>query len=235
MAMHDAQGNFIMPAAFGAMDVGLIFDGTAGQVANDCRVIDLAQRYDFPMSTMDSEAVVAYRNGPGHHNHTIDFDHAADIVTQQGGIVDDAVEWLNDHAAPDNHRFAWVEGDFMLIEEPDYQHDHDAPIRPCEVDDCHADATMCPCGAAHCPAHPHDMEQAYADAAEYIATVGETFTLKIDTANNAFADGNLSGELARLLRIVADRLETYGETAGRVKDTNGNTVGDYSLTGAAGA
>ena len=33
---------------------------------------------------------------------------------------------------------------------------HDAPDAPlCEVDDCPAPAEPCPCGAAHCPNHPH--------------------------------------------------------------------------------
>jgi hypothetical protein len=60
------------------------------------------------------------------------------------------------------------------------------------------------------------------------------FTLTIDTGNDAFADGNWSGEIARILSEVANDLTLYGRSAFdngviRVRDVNGNRVGFASL------
>jgi hypothetical protein len=38
-------------------------------------------------------------------------------------------------------------------------------------------------------------------------------------------------ELARILRVLASRLETELVTAGGLRDVNGNTVGDWHLSG----
>ncbi len=54
------------------------------------------------------------------------------------------------------------------------------------------------------------------------------FTLKIETENAAFAEDG-SSEVARILRDVASRLDR-GETDGRVRDANGNTVGDFGFS-----
>lgn len=58
----------------------------------------------------------------------------------------------------------------------------------------------------------------------------EMFTLTIDTANDAFNDAP-ERELARILRNVADKLETVG-TGNRapVRDVNGNTVGRWEIS-----
>jgi hypothetical protein len=54
-----------------------------------------------------------------------------------------------------------------------------------------------------------------------------TFTLTIDTANDAFT-GDESAEVARILRDAARRV-VIGVTEARLKDTNGNTVGAFTL------
>lgn len=54
------------------------------------------------------------------------------------------------------------------------------------------------------------------------------FTLTVKTGNEAFSDGNLALELARILRKAAERLEA-GETDGRLRDCNGNTVGTFTV------
>lgn len=54
------------------------------------------------------------------------------------------------------------------------------------------------------------------------------FTLTIETDNAAFSDTLATDECARILREVADRMER-GESRGRVRDHNGNTVGTFSL------
>lgn len=53
------------------------------------------------------------------------------------------------------------------------------------------------------------------------------FKVTIDTGNDAFADGNREAEIARILRKLADTIEEYGTSTGRVYDINGNTVGTF--------
>lgn len=59
------------------------------------------------------------------------------------------------------------------------------------------------------------------------------FRLTIDTANAAFEDHHRGPELVRILRALADRLEANPGLAagadGPVADTNGNTVGRYTI------
>ena len=58
---------------------------------------------------------------------------------------------------------------------------------------------------------------------------GQMFTLKIKTDNAAFEDAG--PEVARILRDLARQLEgETGEASGRLRDLNGNTVGEYRLT-----
>lgn len=60
-----------------------------------------------------------------------------------------------------------------------------------------------------------------------------TFTLYIDTVNDAFLDANLQPELARILRKLADTLEGEeydSSNSGRLRDINGNTVGSWRIT-----
>lgn len=56
------------------------------------------------------------------------------------------------------------------------------------------------------------------------------FTLKIETGNSAFDDGNAADEVARILRDVAYSLVS-GTRTGVLHDVNGNLVGNFTLTG----
>jgi hypothetical protein len=58
-----------------------------------------------------------------------------------------------------------------------------------------------------------------------------TFKLEIHADNAAF-DPDPTPELARLLRELADKVETYGKVGypfGRLRDLNGNQVGRWAL------
>lgn len=58
------------------------------------------------------------------------------------------------------------------------------------------------------------------------------FKLEIDTGNAAFdndGDGDRHGEVARILRELADRIEA-GNRNGQIYDVNGNHVGSFTLT-----
>ena len=56
-------------------------------------------------------------------------------------------------------------------------------------------------------------------------------TIKINTGNAAFDDGNLSTEVSRILRELADTEEVCD--LGRIKlyDINGNACGSFATTG----
>lgn len=59
------------------------------------------------------------------------------------------------------------------------------------------------------------------------------FKLEIDTGNAAFDDdnGGAGAEIARILRKLADRVESDGYMSGTVSDINGNRVGTWSREG----
>lgn len=56
------------------------------------------------------------------------------------------------------------------------------------------------------------------------------FTLKINTDNAAFGDTETAAadEVVTILRFIASRME-YGTMSAPIRDTNGNTVGQYAL------
>lgn len=58
------------------------------------------------------------------------------------------------------------------------------------------------------------------------------FTLKIRTDNAAFHEGDMGEgeELARILHKLADALPAGSPAEGKVRDSNGNTVGEWKLT-----
>jgi hypothetical protein len=53
--------------------------------------------------------------------------------------------------------------------------------------------------------------------------------LRIDTDNDAFADGWGPAEVARLLRIVSIEVECGDKFDGVIRDSNGNTCGQWDL------
>jgi hypothetical protein len=60
--------------------------------------------------------------------------------------------------------------------------------------------------------------------------VSTRFEMTFSTSNDAFADGNRAGEIARILTQLADRLRSDGMAAFsggviRILDDNGNRVG----------
>lgn len=54
-----------------------------------------------------------------------------------------------------------------------------------------------------------------------------TFHLSIEIDNAAFQDNNAPHEIARILREAADKIAD-GQTLGKLRDINGNTVGAFN-------
>ena len=54
--------------------------------------------------------------------------------------------------------------------------------------------------------------------------------IEFETENAAFHD-NLTGECARILRALADRLDAFGDASdnGLLRDSNGNLVGTWRI------
>ncbi len=52
------------------------------------------------------------------------------------------------------------------------------------------------------------------------------FKIEIETGNESFDDDAYGSEIARLLRLVTERL-AQGYEAGTLRDVNGNTVGSW--------
>lgn len=55
-------------------------------------------------------------------------------------------------------------------------------------------------------------------------------TVTIETGNDAFADGRVFQECARILYEIAQNLENFSRSEGALMDFNGNKVGAYALT-----
>lgn len=56
-------------------------------------------------------------------------------------------------------------------------------------------------------------------------------TATMDTTNAAFEDAGVGApEVMRLLRHMLNRFDTYGDREGRFVDSNGNTVGTWTVT-----
>ena len=54
------------------------------------------------------------------------------------------------------------------------------------------------------------------------------FRMEFETENEAFSDGNAAAEIWRILREIASRVAS-GYTSGKVRDTNGNSVGTWEV------
>lgn len=56
------------------------------------------------------------------------------------------------------------------------------------------------------------------------------FKLIINTNNAAFEGEDRGFEICRILKKVIDRIQISGETEGRVRDINGNPVGEFNIS-----
>jgi hypothetical protein len=57
------------------------------------------------------------------------------------------------------------------------------------------------------------------------------FALELECSNAAFGNTHAERceEIARILRALADRLDANTAEPGRLRDSNGNTVGDWNM------
>ena len=60
------------------------------------------------------------------------------------------------------------------------------------------------------------------------------FSVDFKTGNDAFSDGNLAGEITRILRAIAERIDAGNADVERgeayaIADINGNRIGSFFL------
>jgi hypothetical protein len=87
---------------------GLVLDGHYGW-HNHARMIGVATSLGFPISDDDQAMVDRYDTGDPSQTNEDD----AEAVIGQGGLMDDALEWLNDHTDGDVV-WHWHDGEFFL-------------------------------------------------------------------------------------------------------------------------
>ena len=54
--------------------------------------------------------------------------------------------------------------------------------------------------------------------------------ISFNTDNDAFGHGRQDAEVSRILRQLADKIETTGAREGVIRDANGNTIGQFKYT-----
>lgn len=91
-------------------EVGCYAEGSRGWYAGE-RVIDVAIDFGWELDAEAEAAVERYYHGEDRFDN--DSDDLVEVVAGQGGIVDEAEEWLNDHTS-EGFLWHWHEGEFFL-------------------------------------------------------------------------------------------------------------------------
>jgi hypothetical protein len=84
-------------------DVGCWVDGGVRGWHSLARMVSLAKFHGYPLSTEGENVVDLYDFGDQEWSE------------QAHAIADEAEEWLNEHVAPEDHTFLWLDGDFVLM------------------------------------------------------------------------------------------------------------------------
>lgn len=98
------------------LSTGCWIDGHWGHYGI-ARLVDIAQDYGMEISELDSLALHAYRNGIDEFEdeQTGEYHDAADWMLMQGGLGDEAEEWLNENVALPGFSFGWSDGELFYM------------------------------------------------------------------------------------------------------------------------
>lgn len=103
-------------------------------------VIRDAWRYGMPYTDHDEKILDAYLDSKDTvrlNGETVD---TGDVVSSQGGLLDSAIDWMNEHIAPEGFTFAFEDGDFGLYKyNDDGELDDEYPVAT--ADDTAPDVT----------------------------------------------------------------------------------------------
>ena len=81
------------------------------------RLVSIAQDLGMEISDLDESALWAYNNNEEEFQDeaTGEFYSASDWLLMQGGLCDEAEDWLNENVAQPGYMFGWSEGEFFLM------------------------------------------------------------------------------------------------------------------------
>lgn len=111
---------------------GCWIDGHWG-VYGVSRLVEIAQDYGFEISDLDESALHAYKKGiqSFQDERTGEYHDASEWMLMQGGLADEAEEWLNNNVALPGFMFGWNDGEFFYMgiewwseEDEYYDEDH---------------------------------------------------------------------------------------------------------------
>jgi hypothetical protein len=98
------------------LSTGCIIDSHWGHYGV-ARLVDIAQEYGMEISDLDEEAVWAYRNNMEEFQDeaTGEFHSAPGWIFDQGGLGDEAEDWLNENVAKEGFSFGWNDGELFYM------------------------------------------------------------------------------------------------------------------------
>lgn len=80
-------------------------------------LVDIAKDLGMEISDLDESALWAYKNNEEEFQDEVtgEYHSSSDWIYMQGGLGDEAEEWLNDNIAQPEYSFGWYEGEFFLM------------------------------------------------------------------------------------------------------------------------
>lgn len=81
------------------------------------RLVEIAQDHGMEISDLDESALWAYINNEEEFQDEVsgEYHNSSDWLLMQGGLGDEAEEWLNDNIAQPGYSFGWMDGEFFLM------------------------------------------------------------------------------------------------------------------------
>lgn len=92
-------------------ETGCIFAGHHGWHAHYA-VINMAVENGMTLTPSDRVALDAYI---AQRDVVSGIDDVPNYILNQGGLLDEAEQYLNDNIAADNHSFGWQDGEFFYM------------------------------------------------------------------------------------------------------------------------
>ncbi|HEX5522805.1 MAG TPA: hypothetical protein VFX53_05125 [Pedococcus sp.] len=100
-----------------AEQAGCWLEGSRGWTASG-ELVNIAARHGMPLSLDDRAVVDAYLARADaitlSDGSTRDASDITGLVIDQGELADTALDYLNEHVAPEGYAFGWRDGEFFL-------------------------------------------------------------------------------------------------------------------------
>lgn len=115
-----AQSDLLTPIGLGyEFSTGCWIDGHWGHYGVS-RLVEIAQDLGMEISGLDESALWAYKNSEEQFQDEItgEYHSSSEWMLMQGGLADEAEDWLNENIAKPGFSFGWNDGEFFLM---DYQ------------------------------------------------------------------------------------------------------------------